>query len=196
MTNVLRAVAVLAWLSAFSPAQAEDAVSQEVQPMPDFTFEALDSDKEIKLSDYKGKAVLVVNTASECGFTSQYKGLQKLWEDYGDKGLVVLGVPSNDFGGQEPGSEEEVKKFCEMRYGVTFPLTAKAVVKGKDAHPFYVYARQKLGFIAAPKWNFHKYLIDARGELVDWFSSATSPDAEKLVKAVQHALPEEELNLE
>jgi glutathione peroxidase len=155
----------------------------------DFSFEAIDG-KAMPLSSYKGKTVLIVNTASECGFTPQYKGLQALWDEYKDKGLIVLGVPSNDFGGQEPGQANEIQEFCEVNYGVDFPLTEKAKVKGDDAHPFYKWARQELGFVAAPKWNFHKYLINGEGELVDWFATTTKPQSSKIINKLEALLSE------
>ncbi|MDV7340262.1 glutathione peroxidase [Terasakiella sp. A23] len=155
----------------------------------DFSFQTIEGD-DLPLSSFKGKAVLIVNTASHCGFTPQYKGLQAVWEKYRDEGLVVLGVPSNDFGKQEPGQADEIKEFCEVNYGVDFPLSDKTVVKGKEAHPFYKWAREELGFIAAPKWNFHKYLINGDGKLVDWFATTTPPSSsivtnklEKLLRA-------------
>lgn len=153
----------------------------------DFEFTAIEG-SPLSLSDFSGKAVLVVNTASLCGFTKQYDALQALWERYRDKGLVVLGVPSNDFGAQEPGSEAEIKEFCEVNFNIDFPLTEKAVVTGDQAHPFYKWARKELGFIAAPKWNFHKYLVDGNGKLVDWFSTATKPDAKKVIAAIEKTL--------
>lgn len=154
-----------------------------------FTFDAIDGGT-VALADYAGKAVLIVNTASQCGFTGQYEGLQALWERYRDRGLVVLGVPSNDFGGQEPGSEAEIAQFCETTFGIDFPMTTKVQVKGEGAHPFYAWARQELGAMAAPKWNFHKYLVGPDGRLVDWFSTVTGPDAGRLVSAVEKVLPE------
>lgn len=156
-----------------------------------FAFRAIDGG-ELPLSTFAGKAVLVVNTASECGFTPQYEQLQAVWERYRDRGLVVLGVPSNDFGGQEPGSEAEIKDFCATTFSVDFPLTAKEVVSGDDAHPFYRWARDELGGLAAPKWNFHKYLIAPDGRLVDWFSTVTKPDSDKVVAAIEAVLPREE----
>ena len=123
-----------------------------------FSFTSIEG-KPMPMSSFKGKAVLVVNTASECGLTPQYKGLEALWKARKDKGLVVLGVPSNDFGAQEPGSESKIKEFCEMRYGVDFPLTSKEHVIGGSAHPMFQWIAKELGEGAAPKWNFHKYLI-------------------------------------
>jgi glutathione peroxidase len=153
-----------------------------------FSFDALVSDETIRLSDHKGNVILIVNTASKCGFTSQYTGLEQLYQKYKESGFVVIGVPSNDFGRQEPGIPEEIIKFCEFSYGVSFPMTAKYCVKGKDAHPFYQWAKKELGFITVPKWNFHKYLIDRHGKLVDYFHSTTKPDADRLISSVKLAL--------
>jgi glutathione peroxidase len=149
----------------------------------DFSFTGIDG-KQIHLKDYAGKPVLVVNVASFCGFTPQYSELQKLHEKYGPKGLVVLGVPSNDFGAQEPGSETEIGAFCDSNYGVSFPMTAKQKVVGDDAHPFYRWAVEKLGADAAPRWNFHKILIGENGELLGYFGSKTTPDAPEIAAAV------------
>ena len=141
----------------------------------DFEFTSIDG-KKFKLRDFAGQPILIVNTASECGLTPQYKGLQALYEEYRDRGLVVLGVPSNDFGRQEPGSEAEIKSFCEKNYGVSFPLTAKQTVIGSEAHPFYKWVVSQLGEDAAPRWNFHKYLLDMTGGLAGSYSSKTPPD--------------------
>ena len=149
----------------------------------EFSFPAIERET-IDLSDYQGKVVLVVNTASFCGYTPQYKGLQALWERYRDKGLVVLGVPSNDFGGQEPKSEGEILGFCQGKYGVSFPLTSKQSVKGASAHPFYQWAGEVLGDKAKPAWNFHKYLVSADGKLVGWFASPTTPLSPQVTKAI------------
>lgn len=154
----------------------------------DFTFQTLVGDKLLPLSSFKGKVLLVVNTASKCGFTPQYAGLEALYQEYKDRGLVILGVPSNDFGHQEPGTEAAIADFCQINYGVTFPMAAKEIVSGKNAHPFYLWAKQTLGFGTAPKWNFHKYLINRDGELVTYFYSTTSPKAKRLVNAVEKAL--------
>lgn len=157
----------------------------------DYTFHTLVGHKELPLSSLRGKVLLIVNTASKCGFTPQYAGLEKLYERYKDRGLVVLGVPANDFGAQEPGSAEDIASFCQINYGVTFPMAAKEVVSGKDAHPFYLWARQELGFGSAPKWNFHKYLIGRDGKLLNYFYSLTSPDAPRFIKAIESALDEQ-----
>jgi glutathione peroxidase len=154
-----------------------------------FSFPLLDGGT-LALSDYQGKVMLIVNTASQCGFTPQYKGLEELYNKYKEQGLVIIGVPSNDFGHQEPGSSEEIKCFVKDHYSVTFPMTAKQEVKGENADPFYKWANQQVGFIGSPKWNFHKYLINKNGELVDWFSSVTSPTSSKVTKAIEKALAE------
>ncbi|MCE2516665.1 MAG: glutathione peroxidase [Alphaproteobacteria bacterium] len=153
----------------------------------DFSFTSIDGDA-MPLAQFDGKAVLVVNTASACGFTPQYDELQELYQAYQDKGLVVLGVPSNDFGNQEPLSEESLKEFCEVNFSITFPITEKEQVKGKDAHPFYQWAADELGMMAKPRWNFHKYLIGPDGRLLDWFSTTTSPLSPKVKAAVEKAL--------
>ncbi len=152
----------------------------------DFAFEGIDG-KPMKLADWRGKALLVVNTASFCGFTKQYAGLQELWSKFEDKGLVVVGVPSNDFGGQEPKAEGEIKSFCQGAFGVTFPLTAKYAVTGPSAHPFYQWAGAAAG---APGWNFHKYLIGRDGRLLQAFSSQVTPMSPELTGWVEKALAE------
>ena len=154
----------------------------------DYSFTTLIGGKPLPLAQFKGKVLLVVNTASECGFTPQYKGLEALYEKYRERGLVVLGVPSNDFGGQEPGSSEKIADFCKVNYGVSFPMAAKVHVKGDDAHPFYKWAHERFGFLGAPKWNFHKYLVGRDGQLVDYFHTTTAPDSARLEKAIEELL--------
>ena len=153
----------------------------------DFTLQGLDG-KPMPLSQFKGKVVLLVNTASECSYTVQYEGLEKLWMANRDKGLVIVGVPSNDFGAQEPGSANEIASFCKLNYGVTFPLTEKLVVKGAAAHPLYQWATAKAGNAGRPKWNFHKYLFGRDGEFIDWFKSPSNPTGPTLTSAVKNAL--------
>ncbi len=154
----------------------------------DFEFKTIDG-APMALSAWRGRALFVVNTASKCGFTSQYTALQRLHESYAARGLTVIGVPSNDFGGQEPGDEAEIQAFCRSRFHVTFPLTAKTKVIGADAHPFYRWAGQTCRKSAQPRWNFHKYLIAPDGKLVDWFASVTAPTAERVTTAVERVLP-------
>jgi glutathione peroxidase len=155
-----------------------------------FTFTSIDG-KPMSMADFKGKTVLVVNTASQCGFTPQYSALEKVYTKYKDKGLVVLGVPSNDFGGQEPGSNAEIKKFCTGNYDVDFPLTTKYDVVTKDgmtAHPFYQWAAATGGDAAVPKWNFHKLLIGPDGKLIAEFPTKTKPDAPDVTQAIEASL--------
>lgn len=166
------------------------APAAQQQSAHDFSFLSI-TGEVMPLSDYKGKVLLVVNTASQCGFTKQYADLQKLYEAYKDKGLVVLGVPSNDFGGQEPGSDSQIKDFCETNFDIDFPMAAKSVVKGEQAHPFYQWAAAQVTPLGRPRWNFHKYLIDTDGKLADWFSSMTNPQDEKVKAAIERLLPKQ-----
>jgi len=153
----------------------------------DFDFTSIDG-SPLPLSTFKGKAVLVVNTASKCGLTPQYDGLEKLYTDYKDKGLVVLGVPCNQFAGQEPGTEAEIKEFCDVRFHVDFPMTAKVDVKDASRHPFYAWAEQQLGEPAVPVWNFHKILIGPEGQAVAAFGPRTDPLDPTIVEAVEKAV--------
>ena len=153
----------------------------------DFAFDAIDS-KPLPFAQFRGKVVLVVNTASFCGFTKQYAGLEAIYEKYKDRGFVVLGVPSNDFGEQEPGTNAEIATFCQGAFNVTFPLTDKYDVKGATAHPFYKWAVTTLGDAAAPKWNFHKYLVGADGKLIAAFATTVEPNAPKIIAAIETAL--------
>lgn len=149
-----------------------------------FSFTSIDG-KPMPLADFRGKVLLVVNTASFCGFTKQYRALQELHAEYEGQGFAVIGVPSNDFGGQEPKAAGEIKEFCEGMFGVTFPLTDKTVVSGSDAHPFYKWARDASGWLNAPKWNFHKYLVGRDGHLVTSFYSQTAPNSERVMNAIE-----------
>jgi len=151
-----------------------------------FTFKGLDGNETL-LSSFAGHPILVVNTASLCGYTPQYTGLQALWTQYRRKGLMVLGVPSNDFGGQEPGGKAEIVKTAQGDYHVTFPPTEKVAVKGADAHPFYGWAAQERP-LEAPRWNFHKYLIGRDGRLTGAFTSAVEPNDPKLIAAIEQEL--------
>jgi len=152
----------------------------------DFTIESI-SGETINLSDYKSKVVLLVNTASKCGFTPQYSGLQKIYERYRDDGLVVLGVPTNDFN-QELSKESDVKEFCEIRFGVEFPMSSIQPIRGENAHPIYKWIQANVSVIGQPRWNFHKYLIGKDGKIINWFSSMTSPTSEGLVNQIETAL--------
>ena len=142
----------------------------------------------INLNQFKGKTVLLVNVASKCGFTKQYTGLQTLYENYKDKNFLVIGVPSNQFGGQEPGSNEQIKYFCETNFNITFPITDKVDVKGKNAHPIYIWAKKNYGNSTVPKWNFHKILINKNGKIQDTFNSFITPLSDKIIKKIELAL--------
>ncbi len=150
----------------------------------DFSLETLQGSKPLPLSQFKGHPLLIVNTASQCGFTYQYKGLEAVWQENRDKGLVVIGVPSNDFGRQEPGKASEIAEFCEINFGVDFPLAAKTPVSGKEAHPLFKYLGDQGGFLSRPRWNFYKYVIGRDGKLVTWFSSLTKPDSATFKRAI------------
>ncbi|MEQ8349651.1 MAG: glutathione peroxidase [Sneathiellaceae bacterium] len=154
----------------------------------DYDFTSIEG-QPLSLAQYRGQAILVVNTASLCGFTPQYAGLQQLWERYRDRGLVVLGIPSNQFGGQEPGAAGEIKQFCEVNFGIDFPMTEKLQVSGPKAHPFYHWVAAQLGAGAVPRWNFHKILVAPDGHAVAAFPSTTGPQDAELVAAVERALP-------
>ncbi|PNG26207.1 glutathione peroxidase [Methylocella silvestris] len=153
----------------------------------DYSLRTIDGDA-LPLETFRGKAVLLVNTASACGLTPQYEALEELYRKYQGRGLVVLGVPSNDFGGQEPGTEAEIKQFCALKFNIEFPLAAKEKVAGAAAHPLYRAIAGELGDAAAPKWNFHKYLIGRDGALKASFGSRTVPDAPEIVAAIEAAL--------
>ena len=153
----------------------------------DFKFNDLDG-SALNLSEYKGKVVVVVNVASQCGFTNQYEDMQNVWEQYQAKGIVMLGVPSNDFGKQEPGSNEDIKNFCEAKFGISFPMTEKVSVKGADAHPFYIWAEKNHGKSAVPKWNFHKIIINKEGKIEKTFSSMTNPSSKKFIEVIENLL--------
>lgn len=153
----------------------------------DFSFTAIDG-KALPLSQFKGHPVLVVNVASKSGLTPQYEGLVSLYHDLKDKGLVVLGVPSNQFMGQEPGTNDEIASFCSTTFGVDFPLTEKTDVKGDTAHPFYKWMKQELGEPADPLWNFHKLLVGKDGQPIMAFGPRTEPTAPEIRQAVEAAL--------
>ena len=155
----------------------------------DFTFAKLGEPGEIKLADYAGKVVLVVNVASACGFTSQYRDLEALYEAKAEKGLVILGVPCNDFGHQEPGAENEIREFCDSTYHVTFPMTAKVEISARERrHPFYQWIADELGESQLPRWNFHKYLIGKDGAIAGAFGSKTAPLAPDMLDELKTAI--------
>ena len=153
----------------------------------DFKINSINGE-ELDLSKFYGKTILLVNVASKCGFTKQYDDLQKLYEDYQDKGLVVIGVPTNQFGGQEPGTESDIKNFCETNFNITFPMTSKYEVKGDNAHPIYIWAKDTYGKSTVPKWNFHKILINKNGKIEDTFASFTGPISKKIINKLNQIL--------
>ena len=141
--------------------------------------------EELNLSLFKGKTIILVNVASECGFTKQYEDLQSLYEKYRGQGLIVVGIPSNQFGGQEPGSNKEIKNFCETNFNITFPMTEKVDVKGKNAHELYVWAKENYGKSTVPKWNFHKILINKKGKVQNTFNSFIKPLSKKIINEIE-----------
>lgn len=155
-----------------------------------FRFDSLDvEDGEIALADYAGRPVLIVNTASRCAFTPQYEALQSLWDGYRDRGLVVIGAPSRDFGRQEYADASKIKDFCEVNFSIDFPLTDLVKVKGPDAHPFYRWARDRGEDLPAPRWNFHKYLLDGAGRLAGAWGSDVRPTDPEILLAIDPLLP-------
>jgi len=153
----------------------------------DLKARALDGQDQ-PMSAYRDKVLLVVNTASKCGFTPQYAGLEKVWQDFRERGLVVLGFPSNDFGGQEPGSAEEIREFCDRRFRVTFPMFAKVRTKGEDQSPVFAFLTAAH---SRPRWNFYKYLVGRDGQVLDHFISFTRPGSGRVRRAVEKALAQE-----
>lgn len=186
----LIALTALLAVACGAPAVSEPAApasAKETSSMSATEFTSING-KPLDLTALGAKAILVVNTASKCGFTPQYTGLQALYEDKKDEGLIIVGVPSNDFGAQEPGTEEDVKTFCEINYGVTFPLTKKYVVKGSEQHPFYAAAVAALGKDAEPGWNFHKILVTGDGTPIRAYNSKVKPDDANLLADIDAAL--------
>ena len=150
----------------------------------DLSIEGLNNET-INFNELSGKTILLVNVASKCGFTKQYTGLQKLYDNYKDRNFLVIAVPSNQFGGQEPGSNKEIKNFCETNFNITFPITDKVDVKGKNAHDLYKWAKENHGNSTVPKWNFHKILINKEGKIQDTFNSFITPLSDKITKQLE-----------
>ena len=160
--------------------------AQYEQLATDFSFNSTE-ENSINLADYKDKVILIVNVASRCGFTNQYKDLQTLWSGYKNKDLVVIGVPSNNFR-QEPGTNKEIKDFCETTFGIDFPITEKTNVIGDDSHPFFIWAKKNHGVSAIPKWNFHKIIIGKNGKVANTFTSITNPSSKKFISSIEKEL--------
>jgi len=172
-----------------APTETTSAAPTAAKGLYDITARSIAGD-EFALAAFRGKVALVVNTASRCGFTSQYAGLEELYTTYKDRGFVVLGFPSNDFGGQEPGSNTEIRQFCELKYKTTFPMFEKNPVSGDAKQPVYRFLTEESGadFRGDPGWNFVKFLVDDNGLVIDRFSSMTSPTSGKITKAIEQAL--------
>lgn len=184
---LLIATGFLAFVTGDTALAQQKAKELQGKSAYDFSFRKIDGG-ELPLSSFAGKTLLVVNTASKCGLTKQYDGLQKLYDTYKDRGLVVLGVPANDFLSQEPGSNSEIKKFCETNFGITFPMTEKVHVKGSEAHPFYLWITAQPGG-GVPVWNFHKFLISPQGAFIAAFDPKIEPNSAELVEAIEQNLP-------
>jgi glutathione peroxidase len=187
LTLLAGAVASPVWAQAQS-IQAQLTQSQGMSRITAFAFHFAGlSGGDIQLAEYAGKPILVVNTASQCGYTPQYAGLQELWTRYRDRGLLIVGVPSNDFGGQEPGGAAEIAETAQHQYGASFPITAKAEVRGPNSHPFYKWAISQRP-LDPPRWNFHKYLIGRDGLIVASFPSDIEPTDARVIAAIEKQL--------
>lgn len=191
--NARHLTAIFAILLLTTPAlRTQNNVQQEESLGSIYDFNVTDIDgTEVSLEQFRGKVILIVNVASECGYTYQYEGLQNLYSEYADRGLVVLGFPANNFGGQEPGSNEEIKNFCTTKFHVTFPMFEKISVIGDDIHPLYRYLTSPETdpeFAGDLTWNFNKFLIDRTGEIVARFSSKNKPESQEVREAIESAL--------
>ena len=165
----------------------DKSMSNDSKTLFDFKINSINGEK-LNFSNFKGKTLLLVNVASNCGFTKQYEDLQNLYVNFKERGLIVIGIPSNQFGGQEPGTESEIKDFCETNFGITFPMTSKYDVKGDNAHQIYLWAKESYGKSTVPKWNFHKILINKNGKVEDSFASFTNPMSKKILKKLEQIL--------
>ena len=154
----------------------------------DISFEDGKTGKSVNLSEYKGKCIMIVNTASMCGFTKQYAAMQSIWNEFKDRNFILIAVPTNDFGGQEPKSDQEITSFCEINFGTNFLIAKKVTSKGSKAHPFFSLVTQDFGKVAGPSWNFYKYLYSSQGQPVSWFSSFRSPDSDYIKSYIENNL--------
>ena len=191
MRNLTLVAIVALCMGIFSLTQAGNTSKGGNTPLIyDFAPKSIDG-KEVNLDEYRGKTLLLVNVASQCGYTPQYEGLQKVYSKYKDRGLVVLGFPANNFGAQEPGSDQEIKTFCSTRYKVTFPMFSKISVKGPDKHPLYKFLTEEKTdpkFAGEVSWNFNKFLIDKNGNIVGRFESKDTPEGDTVTQAIERAL--------
>ena len=188
--TVLISMISLLILSSLLTAQQKEKTPVEKKDLYSFTMKTIDG-KDKPLAEYKGKVLLVVNVASFCGYTPQYKDLEEVYQKYKEKGFVILGFPANNFGRQEPGSDEEIKTFCDTKYNVTFDLFSKISVKGDDQHPLYQYITKDSPFPGDVKWNFQKYLVDRKGNIVATFSSRIKPTAENVIQQIELLLKDQ-----
>jgi glutathione peroxidase len=189
-TNLILIAMTLFIFANFSFARVEDKENVNMNSIYDFTVKDIDGNDE-KLEKFKGKVALIVNVASKCGFTNQYEGLQKIYSEYKDQGFVILGFPANNFMGQEPGTNEEIKQFCTLNYNVTFPMFSKISVKGKDIAPLYKYLTEKETnpeFAGKISWNFNKFLVDREGKIVARFGSRAKPESKEVITAIENTL--------
>lgn len=188
--NLIRCLGSIIFVMAIIPAAiaASPADKGACSPLLSHTFLRLQDEEPQNLCQYQGKVILVVNTASFCGFTSQYEGLEKLYAKYKDQGFVILGFPSNDFGAQEPGSNKDIADFCKNTYDVKFPMFTKSVVSGKNPNPLFKMLIAQTG--TTPKWNFYKYLIDRQGKVVDSYGSITKPSSSSITGEIEKLLRE------
>jgi len=181
--------AALAW-TRVNKSSANEGVTMAEKSVLEFTMKDIEG-KSVKLDEYRGKVLLLVNVASHCGYTPQYEGLESIYKKYKDQGLVVMGFPANNFAGQEPGTNEEIKTFCKTKYNVSFPLFAKISVKGDDIHPLYRFLTNKDSdpeFSGEISWNFNKFLVDRSGKIVNRFETREKPESEKIAAAIETAL--------
>jgi glutathione peroxidase len=185
---IVVAVGVAGGIGGMAPAQAADAVAADCPPLLRHTYNALQTGKPKSLCDYRGKVLVIVNTASYCGYTKQYEGLEALYRQYRERGLVVIGFPSNDFGSQEPGSNKEIAEFCRTTYGVEFPMFEKSSVARLETQPLYATLVKATG--QAPQWNFHKYIVDRTGTRITSYASAVEPGQREFVAAIERLLAE------
>lgn len=188
--SLLLGLIILIAISANTMQAKDNQKGATMKSVYDFTAKDIDG-KDVKLEQFKGKAILIVNVASKCGFTSQYEGLEKIYSRYKDQGLVILGFPANNFMGQEPGTNEEIKQFCSLNYNVTFPMFSKISVKGKDIAPLYKFLTEKetnSEFAGDISWNFNKFLVDRDGKIVARFGSRAKPESEEVIQAIEKVL--------
>lgn len=163
-------------------------MTKNTKSLYEFEFEDILTGQPIKLDTYRGKVLLVVNTASYCGFTPQFDDLEVLWKQYQDKDFVILGTPTNDFGQQDPKSNQDISEFCSRTYDVSFPLTRKIHLKGSETHPFYQWLYTQTGWLGYAKWNFHKFLFDKEGQLSKWYFPFTRPSSKKVITQIEKLL--------